>query len=151
VRTHFDACRPDDDESYELRRELMRRSIATLFAFANAAALMSGCSGAGPMAAPVDPAMARSALATVMESWKKGDKPESLQSGSPAIVVQDLDWSRGAVLIAFEISGEGKNDDANLRVPVALTLKQPDGKTVKRQATYLVGTSPSVTVFRELP
>ena len=38
--------------------------------------------------------------------------------------------------------------DSNLRVPVQLTLKSKDGKDLTKEVSYLVTTSPAVTVFR---
>ena len=107
-----------------------------------------GCSGEGP-AAPVDPQGARDALKTVLESWKKGDAVDMLKTASPPIVVQDFDWSGGSKLIAYEVTSEGKYDDANLRIPVTLTLQPPKGKEKKKKVSYVVGTSPSLTVFRD--
>ena len=125
------------------------RGITTvLFALAIAGSLLPGCSGGG-RAAPVDPSRAREALNTALESWRKGDKVDALKSGSPPIVVQDFDWMAGHSLVAFEVMGEGKDDDANLRVPVKLTLRTTQGKEVKKSVSYVVGTSPAVTVFRE--
>jgi hypothetical protein len=112
--------------------------------------LAAGC-GTGPeRAAPVDADRAREALRTALESWKKGAQPTALQSHSPPITVQDMDWEAGAKLLAYEIVGDGKNDDANLRCPVKLTIRDAQGKETKKQVTYVVGTSPAVTVFREL-
>ena len=139
------------DETGELCRESIRRAIVSLFMLSNAAALMSGCSERQQVASKVDATVAMSALKTVLEIWKKGEKPESAKNGSPPIVVQDLDWSGGMALSSYEIQGEGKFDDANLRVPVTLNLKQPNGKSLTRKASYVVGTSPAVTVFREMP
>ncbi len=73
-----------------------------------------------------------------------------MKEGSPSIVAQDLDWLGGAKLVAFQVSGDGKPIEANLYVPVDLTLKMPNGKQVKKKATYVVGTSPYLTVFRSL-
>jgi hypothetical protein len=107
----------------------------------------SGCSGGGP--GRVDAPLARQSLQTVLESWKNGDQPRALQDRSPKIVVQDVDWEAGRALVDFEIVGAGKFDDANLRCPVALTLKEKSGRKVKKQVRYVVGTSPAITVFRE--
>src|SRR5689334_17618700 len=78
---------------------------------------LPGCGGSGT-AAPVDPPRAREALKVAMESWKKGDRIDALRSGSPPIVAQDFDWMGGHRLLAYEVKGEGKDDDANLRIPV---------------------------------
>jgi prepilin-type N-terminal cleavage/methylation domain-containing protein len=89
------------------------------------------------------------ALNTALESWRKGDKIDALKTGSPPIVVQDFDWMAGHPLVAFEVTGDGKDDDANLRIPVKLTLRTTQGKVVKKSVSYVVVRSPAVTVFRE--
>jgi hypothetical protein len=130
-------------------RRIWRSPMATLFALATAATLMPGCSGGNGRAAPVDAARAREALKTALECWMRGEAIDSLKSGSPSIVAQDFDWMAGQKLVSYEIAGDGKNDDANLRIPVKLTLRTPQGKESKKAVTYLVGTSPSITVFRD--
>jgi hypothetical protein len=123
--------------------------MAALFTMATGAPLLSGCLGARPRAAPVDPVRARETLHSALERWKMGDRIDALKTGSPPIVAQDFDWMAGHRLIAYEVSGEGRNDDANLRIPVKLTMRTAEGKEVKKSVSYVVGTSPSLTVFRE--
>jgi hypothetical protein len=135
-------------ESPAPERRRWRSPMATLFALATAATLMPGCSGNG-RAAAVDPARARDALKTALESWKRGETIDSLKSGSPSIVAQDFDWMAGLKLVGYEITGDGKDDDANLRIPVKLTLRSPQGKVATKAVSYVVGTSPSLTVFRD--
>lgn len=129
-------------------RVTIRRGMATLLALTTAGFLLPGCSGGG-RAAPVDPSLARETLTTALESWRKGDKIDALKTGSPPIVIQDFDWMAGHVLVAFDVTGDGKDDDANLRIPVKLTLRTSQGKEVKKNVSYVVGTSPALTVFRE--
>jgi hypothetical protein len=83
-----------------------------------------------------------------MESWKKGDRIDSLRSGSPPIVAQDFDWMGGHRLLAYEVTGAGQ-DDANLRIPVRMTIRTTQGKELSKNVSYVVGTSPSLTVFRD--
>ncbi len=109
-----------------------------------------GCDG-GPAKAPtVDSGRAREVLNTVLEKWKSGAKIEELKTGSPSITVQDFDWMGGAKLVNYEVIGEANFDDANLRIPVKLSLSDASGKALEKQVSYVVGTSPAVTVFREM-
>ena len=101
-------------------------------------------------AAQVDQKVAQESLRTVLESWKKGADLASLKQGSPSITVQDLDWKTGYKLLDYEIIGDGKFDDANLLCPVKLKLVDPQGKEVTREVTYMIGTDPVITVFREI-
>jgi hypothetical protein len=122
--------------------------IARLIMFPLAAALVAGCSGS-QRAAPVDPERAREALKIALDSWKRGEPPSALQSGSPSITAQDLDWISGATLVDYQVTGDGKAIEANLHVPVKLTLRTPKGQKVTKSVSYIVGTSPRVTVFRD--
>jgi hypothetical protein len=122
--------------------------MAALLAMATVGPLLCGCSGGSPRAAPVDPVRAREVLHAALERWKLGDRIDALKTGSPSIVAQDFDWMAGHRLIAYEVS-EGKYDDANLRIPVKLTMRTAEGKEVKKSVSYVVGTSPTFTVFRE--
>ncbi len=115
-----------------------------------AGTLNLGCSTGPPRAAPVDAPEARKALRTTLEHWKDGGRPEALLTGSPSITVQDMDWEAGLDLAEYRVIDDGKNDDANLRIPVELTLRDPKGRPIQKRVTYIVGTSPSTTVFREV-
>ncbi len=110
--------------------------------------LAAGCARVSRSAA--DPAQARQALETTLAGWKKGDAPAALKDGSPSIIAQDLDWLSGLKLVAYEITGDGKAMEASLYMPVKLTLKLPNGKQVEKNVTYVVETSPYLSVFRAL-
>lgn len=111
------------------------------------AAIASGCSSG--VAHPVDPGPAMNALKTVLDAWKEGKTPESLKDAAPPIVVQDLEWLSGAKLESYQIEGDGVPADANLDVRVELNLSAK-GKKVRRDARFLVTTSPALTVFRDM-
>ena len=137
-----------------LARDAMGTRAASIFVaalIAILAAAVSGCSPVQQTAAAVDPARARETLRTALESWKKGDAPDALKSASPAIVVQDLDWMAGQRLVNYEVVNDGANDNANLRIPVKLTLRTASGAETNKNVTYVVGTNPALTVFRDLP
>ncbi len=113
---------------------------------------LSGCSGYS-QARPVDAPRAREALKIALDHWRKGEDPKSLESSSTPMVAQDFEWAQGAKLIDYQIVNDGKEEDANLRVQVKLTLRNPGkdkGKPVEKKAWYVVGTSPSLTVFRDI-
>ena len=108
----------------------------------------AGCSGSGQDS--VEPNVARETLNTALTAWKSGETPEQLQSRSPAIVVQDMDWTAGAKLHDFALQGDGKAVGANLSIEVELSLVDSKGKTTKPKVWYLVGTDPALTVFRDM-
>ncbi len=117
--------------------------LATLF--------FSGCSGSS-RAHVVNEPRAREALKTALDQWKAGGSVKSLESSATPMTVQDFDWAGGAKLVDYQIVDDGKAYDANLRVQVKLSLSSPgktSGKAIEKKVWYVVGTSPSVTVFRD--
>jgi hypothetical protein len=111
---------------------------------------LSGCSSGRAHA--VDPPRAREALKTALDHWKQGENLRSLSSSATPMTVQDFEWESGSKLIAYEIVDDGRPADANLRVKVRLTTKgtEAGSKKSERTVSYLVTTSPSVTVFRDM-
>ncbi len=123
------------------------RSMVGILCASVMLAMMSGCGGGNPH--PVKPDVARQTLTQVMESWKKGEKPESLEQAAKKIVVQDMDWMSGSALVGYEVLGDDKPVGANLVAKVKLQLRDKDGQQSEKTVTYLVGTSPVLTVFRD--
>lgn len=116
-----------------------------------AAALAAGCgSETGQSPYPVQPELARDTLQEVLQSWKDGETIDSWREHDPQVVVQDLDWMAGRKLQDFEILDGGEAVDANLHCQVRLTLNDPDAHQAEQTVTYLVSTSPKLTVFREI-
>jgi hypothetical protein len=100
--------------------------------------------------APVAADKAREALQTALESWKKGDKIDALQSANPPIHVIDVDWQSGAVLKDFKLVSDGEAKDAMLYCPVKLTVRDAGGKEVQYDVTYMISTAPNITVARKM-
>ncbi len=125
--------------------------LAAAAILAVVALTQTGCWGSS-RAHAVDPPRAREALQAALERWKAGDNPGSLATSATPMTVQDFDWAGGARLADFQILDEGKAMDANLSIRVKLVLEAPGrGARARTERTvwYLVGTSPSVTVFRD--
>jgi hypothetical protein len=144
----------------QLREDRDRSLIGSLWVVAASLAVLailmvSGCSNPS-QAHAVDPLRARGALKIALDEWKKGESPKSLASASTPMVVQDFEWASGARLVDYQIVDDGKAEDANLRVQVKLTVSAGQGlgkaaaKTAEKKVWYLVGTSPQVTVFRDM-
>jgi hypothetical protein len=98
----------------------------------------------------VDSPKAVETLKIALDAWKTGKKTQELKAATPSIVVQDMDWDGGSKLLDYQITGPGTEQDANLRCPVKLTLRDPQGQEVKKDVSYIVGTDPVLTVFRAL-
>jgi hypothetical protein len=126
-------------------------TLGVIFACLAAIAVfaMSGCSSTAAHA--VDTSRAREALVATLDHWKKGDSPDSLPSSTMPMTVQDFDWQDGAKLLDYQVQGDGEAKDANLSIKVKLSLDGVQGKSrkVEKTVSYLVTTSPSITVFRD--
>lgn len=131
--------------SFHPARQLVRVGLVATFLLP---LLNSGC-GSSHALHPVSPTTARQSLEKVLDGWKAGKAPDAWRGEKPEIVVQDVDWSMGKKLAGYEIVGEGKAVDANLHCVVKLELSDGTG-TVSKTVTYLVSTSPVVTVFRQI-
>ena len=70
----------------------------------------------------------------------------------PGQTAPDADpaWQAGVKLVEYQVTGDGEEKDAHLFCPVQLTLREPGGRVVKRDVTYIVSTAPNLTVSRKL-
>jgi hypothetical protein len=121
-----------------------------LFALAAVCVVTAAGCADRPPAAPVEPDKARAALRTALDAWKSGRKIETLAQDRPPIVAQDFDWMAGSTLVEYDVLSEGTPEDANLRVPVKLSLKDAKGQAKTKTVNYIVGTDRTLTVFRAM-
>lgn len=110
----------------------------------------AGCGGPS-LQTPADSGQARQALCTTLDAWKRGDSVESLRGASPAVQVNDPDWPAGYRLTDYQVADQEARHGTDLRYHVALTLKDPNGRIVRKNTTYIVGTNPVPTVVRNDP
>ena len=89
-------------------------------------------------------------MRAALESWKKGDAVDALQSANPAIYVIDTEWQGGSKLVEYQISSNGEEKDAHLYCPVQLTVRDQNGRIGKRDVTYIISTAPKLTVSRKV-
>ena len=109
--------------------------------------LLAGC--ADPAGTPVNLDVAQQTLTTVMDGWKEGKTPDDLNAETPSIFVQEMEWTNGAKLLDYQIVSDTEAGP-NLNVRVKLKLSDADGKVTEKMVTYVVGTSPTLTVYRNL-
>jgi hypothetical protein len=137
--------REDRDQSFYGSLAVVAAGLGVLLAL-----LLPGCSGSSRLGA-VNDSLARESLKVALEHWKKGEDPKSLLSSATPMTAQDYEWASGAKLLDYQFLDDGREEDANLRVQVKITLAQEGkGKAVEKNASYVVGTSPTVTVFRDI-
>lgn len=115
-----------------------------------ALSFMAALSGCGGNPHPVNPDIAQQTLKTTLDAWKSGQTVESMKQAKPAVVVQDMDWMGGAKLVDYQILDGSKAVDANLQAKVKLKLKDDKDVESEKTVSYLVGTSPALTVFRDM-
>lgn len=129
---------------------LVRKSQAAVAPALWMFVLACGGCGGQQVAAPVDPQQARSTLEAVLADWQAGGTPDGWQQKSPKVVVQDFEWASGAKLVSFQIQGEGEAKDANLYCKVQIVTSSGGQTSPPRVVTYVVGTDPVLTVFRDM-
>lgn len=111
--------------------------------------LLAGCGGRyGAADLSVDPELARESFAAFLEAWKAGQTPADLQRRSPPILVGEPEWAAGTRLLSYEITADEFNDGANLHTAAELKLRDANGLESRQRVEYIVGTEPTVTVFR---
>lgn len=99
-----------------------------------------GCSQGVTPSHPLDQELARASVQKAMQAWVEGKTPKDLQ---PDIVVGDPDWQQGKKLVSFEIlANEETSDGSNLHIVVKQKFDESDS-----DVTYIVGTSPVITIF----
>ena len=111
-------------------------------------AFLTGCSGR--VGDPVDAHVAQKVLALAMENWKDGKSPKDLLARSPSVFVQEAEWNDVTQLLGYEIINDEQLAGPSLIATVKLKLKDNGGKVIEKTATYIVGTSPSLVVYRNL-
>ena len=126
---------------------LCPRRVAELMLGVVVGCLLAGCGGPSAKNLVVDQTLARQSLTTALDAWKAGEKPAALKDRMPAIVVGDPAWDTGAKLTDYKITGE-RDLGASLNIQVELTMER-NGQAIRRNASYIVGTSPVITVMTE--
>lgn len=107
----------------------------------------AGCGGS--TAVTLDRALAESTLHQALAAWREGKSPADLQAQSPAIICGDPRWEAGVRLRSFTLHGPSTDDGYNLHQAVELELEAAGPSPTTEIVTYVVGTSPSLTVFPE--
>lgn len=127
--------------------DLRSQIVNVIAVILSACGLLAGC---GPRVYQVQPDLARETLARALDHWKAGNAPQELQSANPPIVVQDMEWTSGWKLADYEVLDQGLELNASLEVRVKLDLVDDSDKEFSKTVTYLVTTSPVLTVFRNI-
>ncbi len=103
-----------------------------------------GCGGLEP----TDPDMARETLSLALDAWRDGRSLDDVTNGSPPITVADPAWKAGYKLSSYQVAETAKAAGFDLKIPVQLSLQDPNGKVVQEKVRYTVSVQPSRTVIR---
>lgn len=109
--------------------------------------MIAGCGGSLPAAS--EPREAKGLLTTALDAWKRGEKVDALATAKPPTRVMDREWGEGYVLQSYEFQGEMHTLGLNVQQAVALQLKAPKGKTIKKTVNYVVTTGSLPVVARQ--
>ena len=111
--------------------------------------MVLGCGGCGQSASPSDRIEGHKALQTVLDAWKRGEKPAALAQRTPPIHVSDGDWMSGLRLQGYQADDGGKLVGSDFNFNVVLKLKTAKGKVMNKEAVYVVTTHPQLLVLRQ--
>jgi hypothetical protein len=118
-----------------------------LFLFGLSLSFLSGC-GRRSLPSTADPTVARQSLQTMLDSWQRGEPAEKLKDRTPAIVAIDDDWKAGLRLSKYQVKDPDVPHGVAVRSSVVLSLQDGSGKTFEKEATYIIGTTPKITIAR---
>jgi hypothetical protein len=119
-----------------------------LLAIVGMSFLLVGCASKGRNL-PLDKTLARESLIVFLDTWKNKQSAKLLKDRTPSIVGLDDDWDAGKKLESYEIVNMDRNDGSNVYAVVNLNFANADGAGKSRRVTYIIGTSPVVSIFRD--
>jgi len=106
--------------------------------------------GCGPRNVPVsDGEQATQLLSETLQAWQSGATVEDQRQKTPPVYVAEEMWLGGTKLDRFEITQPAELFGTNVRLGVRLTCVDQRGSKREREVTYLVTTTPALTVARE--
>jgi len=108
---------------------------------------LAGCGGTRPEGS--DATKAGPVVTTALDAWKRGEPPDSLLNAPSPIRVIDHEWQTGWSLIDYKLEGTSAPSGPNIQQPVALELKNPKGKEIKKSVMYRVNTGTPSVITRD--
>lgn len=124
---------------------LSRWTLLVRLLFIGFAMVLSGCGNTVGRDLPLDRDLALASLETALQAWGDGKKPDELK---PRITMGDFAWESGKTLASFEIQKDkARGDGTNLYIPVVREFRGKGGNVTRSETTYIVGTSPVITIF----
>lgn len=112
------------------------------------ACLMTWGCDQGARSLKLDKEVGRKALTEFLSLWKEGRSVGEFAVAHPQAAAADPDWEAGVKLVSFTVGNE-TDDGTNLHIAVDMVLRATDGSESTQKITYLVGTSPVLSIFRK--
>ena len=109
---------------------------------------LAGCGSKGRNL-PLDKSVAKESLIVFLDTWKNKQSVKALKDRTPSIVGLDDDWDAGKNLENYEILNMDKDDGSNVYAVMTLNFSNSDKAGKSRRVTYIIGTSPVVSIFRD--
>ncbi len=111
--------------------------------------IVGGCDDRPTKPVPLDKQVAKDSFKAFLDAWQAGEQQSALKQKTPEIIGGDPDWEAGAKLVSYKLIEMERDDGANLHPTAELVLQTAEGRQPPQKITYVVGTSPKITVFRE--
>lgn len=93
-----------------------------------------------------DQAKAETSLRTALDVWKEGKPSTALNNLSPAIQMNEAEWTQGVRLVAYKMDGSSEYG-RRISCAVDLTFIDVHGQTHEKRAVYLVGMNGAQTLI----
>ena len=126
------------------RRTFIFRTVASVIL--GVILMVPGCNR-GAQNLPLDRTVARESLVQFLSAWKAEQHPRDLKQDNPAIIVGEANWEAGWKLVHYRLLDTAADDGTNLHATVELVLRPPGRRDVRSTRTYIIGTSPVITIF----
>lgn len=98
---------------------------------------------------PSTPETARETLTSALDTWSRGEPPSTLAGATPPVMVLDREWEEGYTLERYALEGDGYTLGLGVQQAVALELKSPQGKSLKKTVNYVVNAGNPLVVARQ--
>ena len=126
------------------------RSLSETYRFSPALLVLLLAIGCGPpQASPSDPELAKALLEETLDAWKQGATIAEIREQTPPVYVAEDIWLSGSKLQDYQLVDEGERFGTNIRFHVKLKVAGSRGAAKQRNVSYLVTTTPALTIARE--
>jgi hypothetical protein len=128
-----------------ISHSLRRWRFASSVSIAAWCAAMAGCGG-NELPPESDADRACEALKIALDAWKNGEDLDALKDRDPPISFKDMSLMRGASLEDYTLDDKTERSGLSILCTATLTVRDAQGKTSQRQATYTIDTQGAIVI-----